>query len=477
MSQYNSNSNSYHADNGIFIGLLILIFWLPFPLGSNRPWAWSIMEVWIFSLFLAWLWGFMRGDVRPTRTFRKAKPIIFIFVLWLIYIAFQSMPLSFTLVENLSPKAAELHALATMENYNPTTATLSITPYITIVSLLKSISYVVLFVLVLLLVNSRKRLRWLAYAIVLSGLFQAVYGSVMTLSGIGSLFYEKIYYKGVATGTFINRNHLAGYLEMCLAVGIGLLISQLTDSEKMTWRVFLRSFISWLLSQKMLIRLSLVIMVIALVLTRSRMGNTSFFVSMSVAGVLGLLLSRHATRATVILFVSLIIIDMFIVGAWFGIDKVAERIENTQFVSEERDEVNQYVIPYWQDYFLTGSGLGSFAQTFPAYREMDIRGFFDHAHNDYLQFGAETGVIGISLVGICVLISFIIALLAQYKRRDPLFRGMAFSAIMAIIAILMHSIVDFNLQIPANAATFVVILAMAWIAYFLHSNRRRSKKS
>lgn len=469
------SSPSHSSDRGIFIGFLILMFWLPLPLGSNRPWAWAIMEIGIFSLFLIWSWGFLRGRFRLTEVFQKAKPILILLVLWLVYVAFQCIPLPYGMVEFLSPEAAYLQAFSTStEGHLPITATLSVAPNATTVSLLKSVSYVLLFVLTLLLVKRHQRLRWLGYAIVLSGVFQAVYGSLMTLSGLEyGFFQEKAYYTGLATGTFINRNHLAGYLELCLAVGIGLLIAQLSDSTNTTWRQRLRSVLSWLLSDKMRLRLFLVIMVIALVLTRSRMGNTAFFASIMIAGVIGLLFSRHATRSTVILLISLIVIDIFIVGAWFGVDKVAERLKNTTTDSELRDEVDIYTLPYWQDYLWTGSGLGSFNTVFPRYRGQDIEGYFDHAHNDYLEFGAETGIIGILLIGSSLLLCLGIALLAQYKRRDSLCRGIAFSAVMAIIAILIHSSVDFNLQIPANAATFMVILAMAWIAYYLPAQKHK----
>lgn len=77
---------------------------------------------------------------------------------------------------------------------------------------------------------------------------------------------------------------------------------------------------------------------------------------------------------------------------------------------------------------------------------------------------ADVGVIGIGLLGLVVLLSFWAALKALYQRRDGLMRGMAFASIMGIIALLIHSTVDFNLQIPANAATFMVMLALGWIA-------------
>ena len=165
------------------------------------------------------------------------------------------------------------------------------------------------------------------------------------------------------------------------------------------------------------------------------------------------------------MLISLIAIDVLIVGAWFGLEKVVQRIEETTLVTETRDEVDIYVYQQWKDYQWTGSGLGSFYSVFPRYRKEDVRGYYDHTENDYLEFASETGVIGVALLGSIVAMSFYAALMAQYRRRDPLMRGISFAAIMSICAMLIHSTVDFNLQIPANAATFMLILSMAWISY------------
>jgi len=374
-----------------FFSLLILIVWLPLPYGSNHAWAWALMEVGIFILALVWLWQYLRGKQKLTPVFSKAIPILVIWVIWLIYITFQCTPLPFSWIQWLSPQAAQVHAFT-----NPTLTTLSVDPHSTAVGLLKSISYVWLFILTLLVVNTRPRMRWVALALVFSGLFQAFYGSFMTLSGLEyGFFHEKVYGQGLATGTFINRNHLAGYLVMCLSVGIGLLIAQLGDGASSdNWQQRFVRLLAWILSGKMLLRLSLVVMVIALVLTHSRMGNTAFFASMMIAGVIALILSRHANRATVILLVSLIVIDIFIVGTWFGLEKVAQRLEQTSLATVTRDDVDIYTLPYWDDYFLTGSGLGSYYTTFPRYQGADVKGFWDHAHNDYLEFATETGIIG-----------------------------------------------------------------------------------
>ncbi len=456
-----------------FISLLILIVWLPLPYGSNHTWAWALMEISIFGLALLWLWQYMRGRQKITPVFYKAIPILVVWVIWLIYITFQCTPLPYAWIQWLSPQAAQVHAFI-----NPAYTTLSVDPHSTAVGLLKSLSYVLLFTLTLLIVNTRTRLRWVAWFLVFSGVFQAFYGSLMTLSGVEyGFFHEKIYYRDVATGTFINRNHLAGYLVMCLSVGIGLLIAQLGEgTAPSTWRGRLVVLLNWILSPKMLLRLFLVIMVVALVMTHSRMGNTAFFASMMIAGVLALILSKHANRATVILLVSLIVIDIFIVGAWFGIEKVAQRLEQTSLSTEKRDEVDIYSLPYWQDYLWTGSGLGSYETTFPRYQGADVKGLWDHAHNDYLEFAAETGVIGVWLLGVATLLTLAMVLNAQFRRHGSLNRGIAFGVTMAITALFIHSIVDFNLQIPANAATFMLILALGWVARYLRTKKRRRTK-
>ena len=76
------------------------------------------------------------------------------------------------------------------------------------------------------------------------------------------------------------------------------------------------------------------------------------------------------------------------------------------------------------------------------------------------SFASDYGVVVTGLLMLAVLLCFISAIRAQIKRKDPLMRGIAFSCTMAVIALAIHSTVDFNLQIPANAATFMVILAL-----------------
>jgi len=221
------------------------------------------------------------------------------------------------------------------------------------------------------------------------------------------------------------------------------------------------------------VRLFLVIMVIGIVLSKSRMGNVAFFSSLIVAGALYAVLARRFSLATLIFFISVVLIDILIIGNHFGIDRVAEEIQqgiqlDTSMSDRYRAAVAKDALQIARDYPLTGAGAGSFASIYPMYDDGDTGFlFWKHAHNDYLQFAGEFGLAGFAMLGGIVLQSVWMAISAQVRRRDQMMRGMACGILMAIVAMLIHTAVDFNLQIPANAATFVVILAMAWLTRWL----------
>lgn len=478
----------------IFWSWVGVLTWAPVPLGSNRPWAWAVLEAMVFALAALWLVLFASGRVQLTDPFRGARWLLLVLLAWLIYQALFIVPLPVGWIAFLSPAAAALYETARTAGVSAP-STLAVEPHAAVVSFLKSLAYVLAFVLTLLVVTGRERARQLAYALVIMAFVLSVYGILMHLSNVSHLWFGTEVHHGLqASATYANRNHFAGYLEMTLAVGIGLLIAGLRNSRPETWRQWLRRLLEWIFGPKMRLRLVLCVLVIALVTTRSRMGNTAFFASMLVAGAIGLALSRHATRGTVVLLASLIAIDLFIVGSWFGVEKLAKRIEQTAIVKnvpaaaspgdaksqaapvpaeqsmEERAEPATYGLDLIRDFRLIGAGPGSWYIVFPRYRGPDVVNFYDYAHNDYIQFAAESGLLGLVLLGVIVVWTLAAALLAQYRRRDPLMRGLSFASLMGTIAILIHSSVDFNLQIPANAMLFMVLLAFAWIA--LHLDRR-----
>ncbi|MGE0876538.1 MAG: O-antigen ligase family protein [Burkholderiales bacterium] len=437
----------------LYLGLLV---WAPIPLGSNRPWSAALLQVCVLLLALWWLAGALRASQPLPRILRDAWPMLLCAGSWVGYAWLQLLPLPVAWLEMLSPQAAAWHVTAHPQR---ATAPLSLDPHATLEAACASTAYVAFLLLGLALLGTHRRILAAAVVLVLSGIAQAAYGAIASLSSPGEY----------ASGSFVNRNHYAAYLVICLSIGIGLLIATLSGERHASWREFLRRLLQWMVTPKMGLRLGLMAMVIALVMTHSRMGNASFFVALLAAGVIGLVLSRRATRSMVVLIASLIAIDLLVVGTYFGAERVVQRVAESSAQAEDRDEVAGYALSMWRDYPLTGSGLGTFHAAFPRYSGEATAGAYTHAHNDYLEFAAEAGLIGLGLLGAMVVLSFVAALRAHQLRRDPLMRGLSFGAMMSIIALMMHSAVDFSLRIPANALTFMLVLAFAWISR-LHGN-------
>lgn len=435
------------SDKKLFHFYLGILIWAPLPLASNRLWSQSLLCGLVLALTVFVLISFLRDKSTLATPLKKSLPIIGLFSLSLIWISAQSV-----------------------SAFN-----LSISPFNSTHDSLLGWCLLAMFCLTLQLVRTKQRILLTGYVLVGSALFQAVYGSLMTLTGYEfSFLIPKESYEGVSTGTFINRNSQAGYLVMCVSLGIGLMISTLNDERSANWRERGRRWLSALLSKKIILRIALLIIVSGLVMTHSRMGNTSFFASLMIMGVLGLLLSRKASRSMVILLTSLLILDIFVVGTFFGVQEVADRLQKTSIEKESRDEVVRNTINMMQPQLMTGTGAGTFYTAFPEYRTEDIgRGFYVNTHNDYLEFSSEFGLLGVIPIGLVVLASLGAGLYAQYKRRNKLLRGIAFGASMSILAMLIHASVDFNLQMPANALTFMVVLAFAWIAVFKRSGREK----
>jgi len=246
-----------------------------------------------------------------------------------------------------------------------------------------------------------------------------------------------------------------------------LMVAQLSNTPATTWRDRSRRFLEMMLSSKALIRLGLVIMVIGLVLTQSRMGNIAFFSSMLITGVCYVIFVRRLTRGAVFFFSSLLVIDLLIVGNFFGIEEVANRIQRAAVEGDMRTDLTRDVLFIVKDFPLTGTGAGSFYSVFPMYNTGVLEfGFFKHAHNDYLEFTTDLGLVALALLAFCVLLSLWQGFRSQFERRDRLLQGMGFASTMAIAALLIHSFTDFNLHIPANAATFMVVMVLAWVSRF-----------
>lgn len=442
-----STVKPYHWSNtALFYYLLAVLVWAPLPLASNRDWSTRLLAGLLLAGLLWTLLLMLLRHIRVTPALRKAWPALLALLAVQAWVGMQLI------------------------------LDISVEPASTRLALLLGVALTATFFLVLVLVDSRERILAITGVMVGCGVFQAFFASAAMMSDLEQIaFLDKTFERSSASGTYINRNHLAGFLEMNLALGIGMLLAQLHRHPAQTWREFMQRTIDIVLSSKFRLRLYLAIMVVALVLTRSRMGNTAFFSSLMLCGVVGLALQQRLTRSAVIFFVSLLLIDMYIVGNWFGVEEVVERLQNTTLDTEKRDEVARDTVVMWRDHFWVGTGADTFFQAYVygGYMSPDSL-YYRHAENDYLEIGSGFGFIGFALLGIAVLTSLWQAVLAQRRRGSRVRQGLGFASMMGITSILIHSFADFNLHIPANSLWFVVLLAFAWVAVSRENTREEA---
>ncbi len=316
------------------------------------------------------------------------------------------------------------------------------------------------------------RLNRLLFIIMSVGFLISFLGILQKFTGTGKVYWLIDSPNASLFGSFINRNHFSGYIGMVIPLSFGLLISRfgsITFHKTMTWRAILTKFESHLLGNVFLV-FAIMIMISALFLSLSRGGILSFAVTIIVfVALIGL---SRKTRNIIgkgrkVTIITLLLAFIFLV--WLGIDPVLERLSDLS--SSSRHEVSQYTIDMAKDFPLFGTGLGSFQYLFPKYEMLEEQLYWDHAHNDYVELLSDSGLIGF-IIAIGGIVIFVWKTLVRWwERGDSFAKGVTLGGLCGIIAILSHSVADFNLHIPANALFLSFLLGLTWNAVNLETTQ------
>jgi len=342
-------------------------------------------------------------------------------------------------------------------------SSLSIAPYYTWTHLLVLVCCVAVYFLAQRLGQERGSRRRLMFWLLILGAFEALYGLVQYLSGWQQIFaYVKKYNLEEATGTYINRNHYAGFLEMIIPFSLAVLLHEhskfsRTNQSARSWKGLLAG---GNLSRVGLWLFAVIVMIAALLSSRSRMGIIAAVSSIAIMSVF----SGFQRRAGAWLG-AMIMIAVTVLVLWIGAGSALGRFGS---ISNEYVSSNDSRLSLWKDtarligdHPFLGSGLGTFPVAFTAVQGTFLGKFVNHAHNDYLEFASDLGIPAALLFFGSVLL-----LLARLAKRTPCSeagfeRAVALGCLGSIAAILVHSLTDFNLYIPANALLFSLILGLA----------------
>lgn len=261
------------------------------------------------------------------------------------------------------------------------------------------------------------------------------------------------------SGTFVNRNHLAGFLEMTVPVSIGYLIlsSFYPPGIRGGAREKILYFVEERIQKLLLYLLFITIMMMGIIFSRSRSGIIASLVSIFLIILFFLPARSKKFGRKVISFLLIALISSSII---IGIKPIIERFAPEKMLSEMRPVIWKGAWEAFKNFSIVGTGAGTFKYIYPLYAKHSITAIVEHAHNDYLEFLVELGIFG-SLILFLLIIGLWVYLLIKWIRRKNIFvKGAGLGILVAILSIFFHSFSDFNLHIPSNIVYFTVLFVI-----------------
>ncbi len=288
--------------------------------------------------------------------------------------------------------------------------------------------------------NSSARRR-MAIGITIFGALYATFAMVQGALAPPDLLYGVVKTHGAGFGSYTNRNHYAGLMEMLLP--FGLVIS---TAPTIRWDL------------RLLAGFGSLVMFASIFVSGSRGGMISILIAVMVFACHYYSSRRKTSRAVQAIFVVAILSSVFV--AYFAYDRVASR-SVMEVTDSMRLQIPRDSLRLVAQHPLLGSGLGTFTTVYPQVRSFPTNLFVNAAHNDYVQLAVETGLLGVLCTAAFLFLVFRNALRQLRRTRQDWFSAVSLAAMVGCIALLVHSLFDFNLQIPANAAAFAFLSGLA----------------
>lgn len=155
--------------------------------------------------------------------------------------------------------------------------------------------------------------------------------------------------------------------------------------------------------------------------------------------------------------VRVVVMAVLAVAVWLGIGPVIKRFSEVDVTAEGRRTFYRNTLDLIGDFPLAGTGKGTYVNAYEMYEKVDDHLKLSFAHNDYLEYAAENGVVGGGALAVAG-VGLAVWMAAMWRRRrDPFAKGIGLGALLGVAAILIHGFTDFNLQIPANAVYFTTL--------------------
>ncbi len=398
-------------DPGVFdwvlvLGLCTVLIFAVLAFGAVNEWSTFTLEAGAAALFLIWA-----GKQFVSKQLKLSKnplylPTFFFFVLIFLQVALRS----------------------------------SAYGYVTKYEALQYVSYGIVLLVAAECVTTEDTRRIFALVMVVFGALYAFFALAQELTSNSKIFW--VYtpqFHGSIYGSYVNHDHYAGLMEMLVPIPLVLSTGHLLKGGK-----------------RVLVASCAILMATTIFLSGSRGGMIAFVLEVVVFAALTFRSRRNPRAALGSATVCVLILALLI---FLGKGQVLGRLGDLG--PGIRLDITKDCLRMFSHRPLLGWGLGTFPTVYPSYRSFYTNLFVNEAHNDYAQLLVETGLLGFALM-----LWFLIGLYRYGLRISGRWEfkwdgAVSLAALLGCTGILFHSLVDFNLQIPANAALFYVLCALA----------------
>jgi O-antigen ligase len=470
-------------DKTAYTIFLITLIVSPLLFGAVHTYAYTFMSLGVFTGSIFIVLKNIRKDVQSDvyKYYFLKTNLNFVFFALFIFLMFQVIPLPGFLLDLLSSEAMRvgkksLPASSALGSGIPIRSWFSLSPYYYPVrmSIIRWTVYALFFLGLTQVMTTKKRIEVTIFLILLTGCFEALYGMAETYSGSGHIWwYKKVENIKDATGTYINRNHLAGLLELCLLLAAAYAAAlsgrkrETVSDNKPGLRVKLLRYLSGeqRFNKRTFILFCGATIGMGLIFSASRGGMVSAAGALLCMSLMFILRKDHRRKGLIIFFLFII---TSIYALQIGVEYPVGRFRNIDDSYESRARKSRKAMDMFKDYKVTGVGVGNFQYAYPKYQAaQDKNSFIEHAHNDWAQYLAEAGITGFCLLLVGILYHGYQTVRLWRKRTDSFSICLGVVPLAAMSAMAIHSASDFNLHIPANCLMLAAIMAIGHSALHL----------
>ncbi len=380
-------------------------------------------------------------------------PLLLLFGL----MVFQLVPLPGSLVKIISPGSYDVYSPLLSLSGDSGWMSLSVSRRATLHEMLRIGSCGLMYIVTVQFLSHPEKLKktvniavFLAAAVAFLAIVQAV-GSPDKIYWI-----RQVPHNAHPFGPWINPNQFAGYIELICPLAFGLFLfykPRVKGGES-----FRQKFVSFFtvpgIHRHLFLGFGTVLMVLAVFVSLCRGG----MLSIAAAGAVFLFLAKwkFPGRGRTIFLV--IVVSLFLAISWFGWDIIISEFnhgfESDGTVRDGRLTLWSDCLEIIKDFPIFGAGFGTFLYIYPLYKTIGDNNIYDHAHNDYLELLTDGGVTGFFLALWFVLSVLLHGWKMIRVRRDRYAILLGIGSVSGVVALLFHSVTDFNMHNGAVAYYF-----------------------